>query len=103
MTRVRLIFFPSRRRYSRYWRDWSSDVCSSDLRDRQTALERCRARQDEVTAVVRQAGDAVESAETNGVGVHLEHFHEIGRAVWRESVKITVDGVSVKNIISIYL
>src|SRR3712207_7572559 len=24
-------FFSSRRRNTRYWRDWSSDVCSSDL------------------------------------------------------------------------
>src|SRR3712207_8935810 len=23
-------FFSSRRRHTRYWRDWSSDVCSSD-------------------------------------------------------------------------
>src|SRR3712207_8092573 len=29
-------FFSSRRRHTRYWRDWSSDVCSSDL------LEGCR-------------------------------------------------------------
>src|SRR3712207_7590853 len=30
---LRLIsfFFSSRRRHTRYWRDWSSDVCSSDL------------------------------------------------------------------------
>src|SRR5258707_1588887 len=33
---VRLVFicfffFSSRRRHTRYWRDWSSDVCSSDL------------------------------------------------------------------------
>src|SRR3712207_7205215 len=26
------LFFSSRRRHTRYWRDWSSDVCSSDLR-----------------------------------------------------------------------
>src|SRR3712207_8700405 len=26
-----MIFFSSRRRHTRYWRDWSSDVCSSDL------------------------------------------------------------------------
>src|SRR3712207_9127753 len=26
-------FFSSRRRHTRYWRDWSSDVCSSDLLD----------------------------------------------------------------------
>src|SRR5258707_10728383 len=28
---VRFFFFSSRRRHTRYWRDWSSDVCSSDL------------------------------------------------------------------------
>src|SRR3712207_7969850 len=27
-----LFFFSSRRRHTRYWRDWSSDVYSSDLR-----------------------------------------------------------------------
>src|SRR3712207_6962185 len=27
----RVFFFSSRRRHTRYWRDWSSDVCSSDL------------------------------------------------------------------------
>src|SRR6185295_18074788 len=26
-------FFSSRRRHTRYWRDWSSDVCSSELAD----------------------------------------------------------------------
>src|SRR5438445_10978885 len=30
---VIIFFFSSRRRHTRYWRDWSSDVCSSDLRD----------------------------------------------------------------------
>src|SRR3712207_8310564 len=25
------LFFSSRRRHTIYWRDWSSDVCSSDL------------------------------------------------------------------------
>src|SRR3712207_9432453 len=28
---VFVFFFSSRRRHTRYWRDWSSDVCSSDL------------------------------------------------------------------------
>src|SRR5215203_6889921 len=28
---VDFFFFSSRRRHTRYWRDWSSDVCSSDL------------------------------------------------------------------------
>src|SRR3712207_9367208 len=29
--RPRAPFLSSRRRHTRYWRDWSSDVCSSDL------------------------------------------------------------------------
>src|SRR3712207_6928544 len=28
---MKFFFFSSRRRHTRYWRDWSSDVCSSDL------------------------------------------------------------------------
>ena len=41
-------------------------------RDRQSALERCRARQDEVSAVVTAAGDAVESMDTTGLSIHRE-------------------------------
>src|SRR5215203_6624303 len=33
-------FFSSRRRHTRYWRDWSSDVCSSDLGDAGVRLAR---------------------------------------------------------------
>src|SRR5947209_14640920 len=29
--RAQRFFFSSRRRHTSYWRDWSSDVCSSDL------------------------------------------------------------------------
>src|SRR5215203_3800021 len=38
-------FFSSRRRHTRYWRDWSSDVCSSDLEPVNATLSRpgCRA------------------------------------------------------------
>src|SRR3712207_8139179 len=39
---VVFFFFSSRRRHTRYWRDWSSDVCSSDL-DAQQERERHRA------------------------------------------------------------
>src|SRR5437868_11528514 len=35
-----LFFFSSRRRHTRSKRDWSSDVCSSDLRRIQFALDR---------------------------------------------------------------
>src|SRR5476651_1142356 len=33
-------FFSSRRRHTRYWRDWSSDVCSSDLTPRAPGVSR---------------------------------------------------------------
>src|SRR3712207_5066249 len=33
-----LFFFSSRRRHTRYWRDWSSDVCSSDLSSASSTL-----------------------------------------------------------------
>jgi uncharacterized protein len=41
-------------------------------RDRQTALERCAARQADVTAALASANDAVENLETAGVSVHVE-------------------------------
>src|SRR5947209_279692 len=37
-------FFSSRRRHTRYWHDWSSDVCSSDLARRATLRARARTR-----------------------------------------------------------
>src|SRR3712207_2554612 len=36
---VDVFFFSSRRRHTRYWRDWSSDVCSSDLVPMRRPLE----------------------------------------------------------------
>ena len=36
---VVLFFFSSRRRHTRLVRDWSSDVCSSDLKKRRSAAE----------------------------------------------------------------
>src|SRR3712207_7810382 len=35
-SRMLYFFFSSRRRHTRYWRDWSSDVCSSDLQHGRT-------------------------------------------------------------------
>src|SRR3712207_1104102 len=35
---VLCFFFSSRRRHTRYWRDWSSDVCSSDLASRWASI-----------------------------------------------------------------
>src|SRR5258707_114641 len=38
---ILFFFFSSRRRHTRYWRDWSSDVCSSDLGDKLVREELC--------------------------------------------------------------
>src|SRR3712207_4591585 len=40
---VIFFFFSSRRRHTRYWRDWSSDVCSSDLTSHFEAADARRA------------------------------------------------------------
>src|SRR3712207_1907294 len=52
-------FFSSRRRHTRYWRDWSSDVCSSDLPDHPDRLASDRRG---VLAGVLGAGLALEGA-----------------------------------------
>src|SRR5947209_16248829 len=40
------VFFSGRRRHTRYWRDWSSDVCSSDLAVRASATAARREREE---------------------------------------------------------
>src|SRR5215217_9262780 len=49
-------FFSSRRRHTRYWRDWSSDVCSSDL---------------EVLAALPEEMRGRTAAETHGSALEL--------------------------------
>src|SRR3712207_1977028 len=50
------IFFSSRRRHTRYWRDWSSDVCSSDLRTRSTRTARTTGSAHRLGAVTLRLG-----------------------------------------------
>src|SRR5947209_19882655 len=73
-------FFSSRRRHTRYWRDWSSDVCSSDL-------ARCRRRR-------RCPGRAIRSRRRRTGGAASG---EIGRASCRERVEMSADGESLKK------
>src|SRR5690606_41002335 len=48
-------FFSSRRRHTRFSRDWSSDVCSSDLQNAWVSLLR-RISPKETCAITRQPG-----------------------------------------------
>src|SRR6266576_4350719 len=59
-------FFSSRRRHTRSLRDWSSDVCSSDLDEHRAPLG------------VLEHGDV--DLRVVGRGDHDEHPLEIGRA-----------------------
>src|SRR5947209_1251653 len=64
-------FFSSRRRHTRYWRDWSSDVCSSDLTKRRSS--RCNASVSRIELMVvlsltRSVRSRAISAMTGGRG-----------------------------------
>src|SRR3712207_9137436 len=93
--------FSSRRRHTKYWRDWSSDVCSSDLHSQPwispallllvsalifTALNPDFARPGTLSLLVQQT--AVIAALAIG---------QIGRASCRERVQISVVAVSLKK------
>src|SRR3712207_8708984 len=43
-------FFSSRRRHTRYWRDWSSDVCSADVDAYPICLD-CKDTEDIITTI----------------------------------------------------
>src|SRR5690606_40351998 len=51
-------FFSSRRRHTRFSRDWSSDVCSSDLEAGRVDAVRRRPAADPVDAVTREILDS---------------------------------------------
>src|SRR5690606_40971486 len=89
-------FFSSRRRHTRFSRDWSSDVCSSDLwprAERDPELHQPSARR---PAQRHAAGGRVrEEASGGGAEPMSEYLRayiaacEIGRASCRESKKRT--------------
>src|SRR5690606_41091723 len=92
-------FFSSRRRHTRFSRDWSSDVCSSDL---------TRVASRPVTDGPRIPSAAVTGRDATLVGALLDHrylvtgvlarggmstvYREIGRATCRVRVKISEVG-----------
>src|SRR3712207_719113 len=69
-------FFSSRRRHTRYWRDWSSDVCSSDLHVHQQALGQAVLAHDgggQLTALVRELQVTVALDAEQTVALHAGH------------------------------
>src|SRR6266702_7141206 len=76
-----LFFFSSRRRHTRWPRDWSSDVCSSDLADaRRLALELARPlvqRAHDPLADGDEVADEVELRLAPGGEVHLVGIRDL--------------------------
>src|SRR5690349_23743621 len=68
-------FFSSRRRHTRSLRDWSSDVCSSDLLNRITPEDRCLC----LAQIFRR--DAIESDQDVVIGAQLDVIARRRRAV----------------------
>src|SRR3712207_8324280 len=72
-------FFSSRRRHTRYWRDWSSDVCSSDLH----ATTRVGPSGRQVQVPVEELEAAVVRHYTSRAGDPHRHLHlQINARVW---------------------
>src|SRR5947209_18021976 len=64
-------FFSSRRRHTRYWRDWSSDVCSSDLQHEvPLELGALGRRDDDVLELADAGRDAVDRRRARGEPLH---------------------------------
>src|SRR3712207_7869160 len=95
-------FFSSRRRHTRYWRDWSSDVCSSDL-DRVGAhggepRDRGRARGSAAAGPRLRAREGGEPAARGGAAAGAAGgVQEIGRASCWERVEISVVALPLKK------
>src|SRR3712207_8973742 len=58
-----IFFCSSRRRHTRYWRDWSSDVCSSDLVPQGDVLAAGRSAQEALAAAVTRSVERVGELE----------------------------------------
>src|SRR5690606_40301310 len=102
---TRLFFFSSRRRHTRFSRDWSSDVCSSDLdlKKREASYYKAKTPYD---ALIRQFDKnftveditQIFSELRRGLTKLAKKVNEdgqIGRASCREREKISVDDVAI--------
>src|SRR3712207_8515405 len=95
-------FFSSRRRHTRYWRDWSSDVCSSDLSTqgafmaRQGIAELLGLPLDRVRVQAAPLGGAfggklmISEPLAAAAALGLRRPVQIGRGPGRESVEVSV-------------
>src|SRR5256885_4495087 len=90
-----LFFFSSRRRHTRLQGDWSSDVCSSDLRSRQRSLSSASdSHRTSVEETIRKLDNERIQAQIHADATALDRIYaadfigvgQIGRASCRERV-----------------
>src|SRR5207302_3716030 len=77
-------FFSSGRRHTRFSRDWSSDVCSSDLDMLSAATARCS--RFGFFSQFKQRAVAALNMSLGGSGCVPEHPSERARAIWLEQI-----------------
>src|SRR3712207_9553474 len=68
------IVFSSRRRHTRYWRDWSSDVCSSDLKAHQRLVNPKNKLKLDVIVVGTGLAGASAAASLGEMGFNVYNF-----------------------------
>src|SRR5699024_12230472 len=83
-----MCFFSSRRRHTRSKRDWSSDVCSSDLGETKLMMEKIMkwtGKAQNLNYVSLRYFNVAGARETAEIGEdHRPETHQIGRASCRE-------------------
>src|SRR5215217_8911000 len=83
-----LFFFSSRRRHTRYWRDWSSDVCSSDLQ----SVEKFMAAAEKVKPDIIGMSALLTTTMTYMKTV-IDGFHAAGR----DDIKFAIGGAPISQ------
>src|SRR5439155_8136024 len=92
MVQVMQSFFSSRRRHTRWPRDWSSDVCSSDL----GAIAHLNALDEANSLFLFENGSGVKVSygASSALAKQIENGAQIGRASCRERVDIALVAVA---------
>src|SRR5437867_11694111 len=92
---VFLFFFSSRRRHTRSYGDWSSDVCSSDLSGGSSASQRALAEEAEKTA--RQLQQLTREQQRQDLNDAMRRVQDAADAMRRAAANGSSDGGAQAN------